>query len=350
MKALVLRGHGDFSQLAIADRPAPTLRQAGDVLVRLKAAALNHLDLWTVRGLPGLALEFPHILGGDGAGVVEAVGRDVTRLTPGDPVMLNPGVSCYRCDTCLAGEHSLCPEYRLLGEHLSGTLAEYIVLPEQNVLPIPQRTMPGPVTFVEAAAYSLVTLTAWRMLVTRAKVRPGETVLIWGIGGGVSGAALQIAKLMGARAIVTSSSDTKLEQARALGADVVLNHATLDVPQEVRRLTERRGVDVIVENVGAATWEQSLRMLARQGRLVTCGATTGPTVTVDVRRMFWYQWNLLGSTMGNAAEYREIVAQLGRGALRPLVDSVFPMSDAIGAFERLAGGDHMGKIVVEIPS
>ena len=350
MRALVLRGHGDFSQLVLADRPAPAIERGGDVLVRLKAAALNHLDLWTVRGLPGLALDFPHILGADGAGVVEAVGTNVTRLAPGDAVMLNPGVSCYRCDTCLAGEHSLCPEYRLLGEHLNGTLAEYIVIPEQNVLPIPRRTAPGPVTFVEAAAYSLVTLTAWRMLVTRARLRPGETVLIWGIGGGVSGAALQIAKLVGAFAIVTSSSDAKLERATALGADVTLNHATVDVPGEVRRLTERRGVDVIVESVGAATWERSLRMLARQGRLVTCGATTGPAVTVDVRRMFWYQWNLLGSTMGNAAEYREIVALLGRGALRPLVDSVFPFTDAIGAFERLAGGDHMGKIVVEIPS
>jgi NADPH:quinone reductase-like Zn-dependent oxidoreductase len=350
MKALVLRGHGGVSQLAIADVPSPTIRRAGDVLVRLKAAALNHLDLWTVRGLPGLTLEFPHILGGDGAGVVEAVGADVTRLKPGDAVMLNPGVACYRCDTCLAGEHSLCPEYRLLGEHLNGTLAEYIVVPEQNALPIPRRTTPGPVTFAEAAAYSLVTLTAWRMLVTRAKLRPGETVLIWGVGGGVAGAALQIAKLTGAFVIVTSSSDAKLERARELGADVTLNHAAVDVPREVGRLTERRGVDVIVESVGEATWEQSLRMLARQGRLVTCGATTGPTVTVDVRRMFWYQWSLLGSTMGNAAEYRAIVALLGRGALRPVVDAVVPLTDAIGAFERLAGGDHMGKIVVEIPS
>jgi NADPH:quinone reductase-like Zn-dependent oxidoreductase len=349
MKALVLREHGDASRLAIAEMPSPSIQRGGDVLVRLRAAALNHLDIWTVQGLPGLALEFPHILGGDGAGVVEAVGRDVTRLKPGDAVMLNPGVSCYRCDTCRAGEHSLCPEYQLLGEHLNGTVAEYIVVPEQNALPIPPRAAPGPVTFVEAAAYSLVTLTAWRMLVTRARLRPGETVLIWGIGGGVSGAALQIAKLMGAVAIVTSSSDAKLERARALGADLALNHTTQDVAKEVRSLTERRGVDVIVENVGAATWEQSLRVLARQGRLVTCGATTGPTVTVDVRRMFWHQWSLLGSTMGNAAEYREIVTLLGRGALRPLVDAVFPLADAIGAYQRLAAGEHMGKIVVEIP-
>jgi NADPH:quinone reductase-like Zn-dependent oxidoreductase len=350
MKALVLRGHGDASQLAVADVPAPTIRHGGDVLIRLRAAALNHLDLWTARGLPGLALTFPHVLGGDGAGVVEAIGSDVTGLAPGDAVMLNPGISCYHCDTCRAGDHPLCSDYQLLGEHRDGTIAEYIVVPQQNAVPIPPRAMPGPITFVEAAAYSLVTLTAWRMLVTRARLRSGETVLIWGIGGGVSSAALQIAKLIGAVAIVTSSSDAKLERARALGADVTLNHATQDVAKEVRRLTERRGVDVVVENVGAATWDQSLRLLARRGRLVTCGATTGPTVTVDVRRMFWYQWTLMGSTMGNAAEYHEIVTLLGRGALRPLVDAVFPLADAVSAFERLARGDHMGKIAVEIPA
>jgi NADPH:quinone reductase-like Zn-dependent oxidoreductase len=350
MKALVLRAHGDLSRLEIADVPAPAIRRPGDVRIRLAAAALNHLDLWTVRGLPGLTLEFPHILGADGAGVVDAVGADVTSLTPGDAVMLNPGVSCYRCGTCLAGEHSLCPDYRLLGEHLDGTLAEYIVVPEQNALPIPPRTAPGPVTFPEAAAYSLVTLTAWRMLVTRAGLRPGETVLIWGVGGGVSGAALQIAKLAGAFVIVTSSSDAKLARAREIGADVALNHAAVDVPKEVRGITDRRGVDVIVETVGQATWEQSLRMLARQGRLVTCGATTGPAVSVDVRRMFWYQWSLLGSTMGNAAEYREIVALLGRGVLRPVVDAVYPLADWTRAFERLASGDQMGKIVLDIAS
>jgi NADPH:quinone reductase-like Zn-dependent oxidoreductase len=350
MKALVLKGHGDLSQVALSDVPVPEVRTPGDVRIRLRAAALNHLDLWTVRGLPGLTVKFPHVLGGDGAGVVDAVGPGVTRVKPGDGVLFNPGISCYRCEWCLQGEHSLCVDYQLLGEHLPGTLAEYVVVPEPNVALIPPPTASRrPLTFPEAAAFSLVTLTAWRMLITRARLRPGETVLIWGVGGGVSLAALQVAKLAGARAIVTSSSDAKLEKARALGADVTLNHAATDVGREVRRLTERRGADVIVENVGAATWEQSLRMLGRAGRLVTCGATSGPNVPVDVRRLFWYQWDILGSTMGNAREYGEIVRLLGQGRLGPVVDAVFPLADARRALERLESAEQFGKVVVEIP-
>jgi NADPH:quinone reductase-like Zn-dependent oxidoreductase len=349
VRAFVLTGHGDLSRLTLADVPAPEVRRPLDVRVRLKAGALNHLDLWTMRGLPGLALEFPHILGGDGAGVVDAVGPDVTRVRPGDAVLFNPGISCYRCEPCLAGEHSLCVEYRLLGEHLPGTLAEYVVVPEPNVFPIPTPPPPhAPLSFPEAAAFSLVTITAWRMLITRARLRPGETVLVWGVGGGVASTALRIAKLAGAVVIATSSSDAKLVRARELGADVTLNHTQVDVAREVRALTGRRGADVIVEHVGEATWDQSLRALGRGGRVVTCGGTTGPMLTVDVRRLFWYQWDILGSTMGNAEEYREIVRLLGQGHLRPLVDSVFPLADARGAFERLANGDHMGKVVVEL--
>ncbi|HEX9630915.1 MAG TPA: zinc-binding dehydrogenase [Gemmatimonadales bacterium] len=349
MRAFVLTGHGDLSRLELADVPAPEVRRPNDVRVRLAAGALNHLDLWTIRGLPGLTLEFPHILGGDGAGTVDAVGPDVTRLRPGDAVLFNPGISCYRCEPCLAGEHSLCVEYRLLGEHLPGTLAEYVVVPEPNVFPIPVPPAPhASLSFPEAAAFSLVALTAWRMLVTRARIRPGETVLIWGVGGGVAGAALRIAKLAGAVAIVTSSSDAKLARAREMGADVTLNHTRVDVAREVRSLTGRRGADVVVEHVGEATWEQSLRALGRGGRLVTCGGTTGPSLTVDARRLFWYQWTILGSTMGNAEEYREVVRLLGQGHLRPHVDSVHPLADARRAFARLADGEHMGKVVVEI--
>ncbi len=349
MKALVLRGHGDLTQLTVAEVPAPTIAGPRQVLIRLRAAALNHLDLWTLRGLPGLSLTFPHILGGDGAGEVQAVGPEVTGVRPGDKVMINPGVACYRCETCDAGEHSLCPAYRLLGEHLPGTLAEYIVLPEQNVVPIPNPPAPHPqLTWREAAAFSLVTLTAWRMLITRAALRPGEVVLIWGVGGGVSGAALKIAKLTGALAIVTSSSDAKLESARALGADVTLNHTRVDVAKEVRGLTGKRGADVVVDNVGEATWEQSLRALAKQGRLVSCGATTGPKVVTDVRRMFWHQHTILGSTMGNLAEYREIVRLLGQGHLRPTVDAAFSLADGIDAMERLERAEQMGKIVVDL--
>lgn len=349
MKALILHGHGDLTQLAIADVPAPSVTGPRHVLLRLRAAALNHLDLWTMHGLPGLSLTFPHILGGDGAGEVHAVGSDVTAVRPGDKVMINPGVACYRCETCDAGEHSLCPEYRLLGEHLPGTLAEYVVMPEQNVLPIPDPPAPHPpITWREAAAFSLVTLTAWRMLITRAALKPGEVVLIWGVGGGVSGAALKIAKLTGAIAVVTSSSDTKLETARALGADVTLNHTRVDVAKEVRRLTGRRGADVVVENTGEATWELSLRSLAKQGRLVSCGATTGPKVVTDVRRMFWHQHTIMGSTMGNLAEYREIVSLLGQGHLRPTLDAAYSLADGVKAMERLEKGEQMGKVVVDL--
>lgn len=349
MRAFVMHEHGDLSRLAVADVPTPSVDRPGDVRVRLQAAALNHLDLWTLRGLPGLSLRFPHVLGGDGAGTVDEVGSEVRRVRPGDRVMLNPGLSCHRCDHCLAGEHSLCASYRLLGEHVPGTLAEYIVVPEWNLAPLPQSPEgESSLSWAEAAAFSLVSLTAWRMVVTKARVCPGETVLVWGVGGGVSVTALRIAKLCGARVIATSSSDAKLATARELGADVALNHASDDVVKRVRALTDRRGVDVVIENVGAATWGDSLKVLGRGGRLVTCGATSGPKVEVDVRRLFWLQWTIMGSTMGGDADYRQVVRLLEQGQLRPIVDSTFPLSRAREAFERLERGDQLGKIVVEI--
>lgn len=346
MKACVLTATGGLEHVAIADVPAPGPPGPGEVRVALRAAALNHLDLWVVRGLPGVQHRYPHILAGDGAGLVDAVGTGVTRLRPGDRVLFNPGISCFACEFCRRGEQGMCVTYRLLGEHLPGTLAEFINLPEVNVQPIP--ALDPPLTWAEAAAFSLVTLTAWRMLVTRARVRPGEVVLIWGIGGGVSGTALKIAKLAGAFVIATSSSDEKLAAARAMGADHTLNHRMTDVVKAVRALTAKRGVDVVVENVGEATWEQSLRLLARRGRLITCGATTGPKVTIDLRRLFWHQWDIMGSTMGSADEFREIVRVLGQGHLRPTIDSTFPLERAHEAFKRMEQGAQMGKIVVEI--
>jgi NADPH:quinone reductase-like Zn-dependent oxidoreductase len=344
-----MRGHGDRSQLEVTEAPEPVVANDGGVKVRVKAAALNHLDLWTLKGLPGLSLSFPHILGGDGAGVVDEVGDGVNRVKPGDRVMINPGVSCHRCEYCMAGEHSLCDSYGLLGEHLPGTLAEYVVVPEQNLELMPELSPPHEeLTWAEAAAYSLVTLTSWRMLVTRARLLAGESVLVWGVGGGVSITALKIAKLLDATAFVTSSSDEKLQMATPLGADATINHETEDVAKEVLRLTSKRGVDVVVENAGEATWETSLKVLAKKGRLVTCGATTGARVVTDVRRMFWYQWTIMGSTMGSVSEYAKIIRLLSQGQLRPTVDSAYPLANAAEAFARLESGEQMGKVVVEI--
>ncbi|PYO70205.1 MAG: hypothetical protein DMD71_02855 [Gemmatimonadetes bacterium] len=346
MRACVLTATGGLAHLAVTEVPDPGPPGPGQVRVAVQAAALNHLDLFVAQGLPGVEYGFPHIMGADGAGLVDAVGAGVTRAVPGERVLINPGVADYSCAACRAGEHPLCPNFRLLGEHLPGTLAEFVVVPEQNVERLPP--LDPALTWAEAAAFSLVTLTAWRMVVTRARVQAGETVLVWGIGGGVSLAAMRIAKLVGAKTIVTSSSDAKLHAARALGADVTVNHRTQNVAQEVRALTGKRGVEVVVENVGEATWDTSLRVLGRGGRLVTCGATTGPQVAIDLRRVFWYHWTIMGSTLGTLAEYAEIVRRLGRGELRPVVDRVYPLAEASAALERLAEGGQFGKIAIEI--
>lgn len=348
MRACVLTATGGLDHLQIADVPDAPPPQAGEVRIAIRAAALNHLDLFVAEGLPGGADRFPHIVGADGAGVVESVGPGVKTVQVGDRVMFNPGISDYTCEFCRAGEHSLCVNYRLLGEHLPGTIAELVTIAAHNVARIPK--LAQELTWADAAAFSLVTLTAWRMLVTRAHLKAGETVLIWGIGGGVSLTGMRIAKLLGARTIVTSSDDAKLSRAKALGADVTLNYKRQKIAQEVRALTSKRGVDVVFDNVGATTWDDSLRSLRRGGRLVTCGATSGPNVSLDLRRLFWHHWSLLGSTMGNAAEYAEIVRRLGQGELRPIVDHVYPLAQARQAFERLAKGEQLGKVVVEVSS
>jgi len=343
LNALTLTATGSLDNLLLQDVPMPALRAPDDVLVRIHAAALNRLDLFVADGLPGIQYHFPQILGADGAGVVEAVGSAVGDWTAGDRVMLNPGISCGECEWCRKGEEPLCSSFGVLGEHAPGTIAEYIVIPARNLGPVPD-TM----SWARAAAFPLATLTAWRMLTTRAHLLAGETVLIWGIGGGVAQAALRIAKQLGARTIVTSSAEWKLERARELGADVTLNHATQDIAREIRGLTERRGVDVVVDSVGEETWERSLRALARGGRLVTCGGTSGPQVTTDIRRLFWYQWSLLGSTMGSAAEFRAVVAEAAAGRLWPEVDTIVPLENARDAFQRLAEGRQLGKVVIEV--
>ena len=344
MRALTISRHGGLDVLEYHDDlPEPRLERASDVRVRVEAVALNHLDLFVLDGLPGVTITPPWIVTADAVGVVDAVGGAVTSVRPGERVVINPGISCRECEYCVAGEHSLCVRYKLLGEHLPGTAAEWIVVPAANVRAIPADG-PAPV----AAAFALATLTAWRMIVTRARVRAGETVLVRGIGGGVALAALQIAKRLGATVWVTSGSDEKLRRAAALGADAGFNHRTADVGKEVRARTGKRGVDVVVDNVGQATWSQSLGALGRSGRLVTCGATSGPIVETDVRRLFWNQWTILGSTMGNDAEFDAIVDELRQGRLFPPVDSVFPLAEGRAAFERLASGEQFGKVVLQL--
>ncbi len=334
MRALTISAHGGVERLQVRDDlPIPTLGP-GEVRVRVLAASLNHLDLFVLRGIPGVTITPAWVMGADAVGIID--GTD-------DLVVVNPGISDGTCEYCQRGEQSLCVDFRLLGEHLPGTVADYMVVPERNVALIPRDT-PIP----QAAAFTLSTLTAWRMLVTRAQLRPNENVLIQGIGGGVALAALQIAKHIGARVWVTSSSDEKLARARDLGADETINYRTTDVAREIRACTAKRGMDVIVDSVGEATWASSLGALGKFGRLVTCGATSGPMVTTDARRLFWNQWTILGSTMGNEDEFAAVTNELRKGRLIPPIDSVFDITEGREAFARLESGAQFGKIVVQV--
>ena len=311
--------------------------------MRVRAAALNHLDLFTLGGVPGVTITPGWVMGADASGIVDQLGHGVSSIAVGDRVVVNPGISDGTCEFCRAGEQSLCIRFRLLGEHLPGSFAEFIVLPAGNVRRIPE-TIPDDI----AAAFTLTTLTAWRMLVTRANVGPDDDVLIWGIGGGVSQAALRIALQRGARVWVTSGSDEKLERARELGAHETLNHRTQSIGKEIRARTNKKGVSVIVDSVGQNTWEESLKSLGRAGRLVTCGGTSGPVVETDVRRLFWNQWTIMGSTMGNDSEFEAVTHELEAGRLTPVIDSVYDLADGRAAFDRMAEGKQFGKIVLRI--
>ena len=344
MNALTISAHGTLDRLEYRrDLQVPEVRAPDDVRVRVRATALNHLDLFVVAGLPGVTIAPPWVLGADACGVVDAIGSPDSTVAVGDYVVINPGLSDRTCEYCRAGEQPLCPKFGILGEHFPGTFADYVVVPAVNVRPIP-----ASIAAEHAAAFTLSTLTAWRMLVTRARVQAGESVLIWGIGGGVALAALQICKMLGAKVWAVSSSDDKLRRAAELGADEVLNRTRVDVARTIRDATGKRGVDVVVDDVGAATWKQSLGALGRRGRLVSCGGTSGPLVETDVRRLFWNQWSILGSTMGNDAEFDAVTAELQAGRLAPVVDSVHDLADGRVAFDRLARGDQFGKVVLRV--
>lgn len=338
MKAVRFHEHGSADVLRYEDAPEPEVRY-GDVLVRVRACALNHLDIWNRRGVVSLPL--PHIPGADVAGeVVEASTREIP---VGRRVLLQPGLSCGRCQACLDGRDNECPRYDVLGTQSQGGYAELVSVPLQNVVPIPDT-----IGYVEAAAFPLTFLTAWHMLVTRARVRPGEDVLVIGAGSGVGQAAIQIAWLHGARVFATAGSDEKLARARALGAYEAINHHTQDVVREIRRFTDDRGVDVVIEHVGTATWERSLKCLARAGRLVTCGATTGFDARVDLRFLFTRQYTLMGSYMGTKGELLRAAQFFFSGQLKPVVDRTFPLAAAAEAQRYMEEGRQFGKIVLEV--
>ena len=343
MRAVRLHGYGGVDQLRYEETDTPKILSPTDVVVQLKAAALNHIDLWNRKGLTGMEVELPHILGGDGAGIVAETGSEVTNVKPGDAVCLYPATGCGKCEFCLVGHDFMCVYLRVLGERLKGTYAEYVRLPSENCFRIPSSF-----SFEEAAAFPLVFLTVWRMLVTNARLKPGENVLILGIGGGVAGAALQVAKQMGSHVIVTSSSDEKLALARNWGADHGINYTKSDFAKETRALTKKRGVDVVVDCVGGEAWNKSLAAAAKGGRVVTCGATAGANPTIDLRRVFWNNLSIFGSTLGNREEFRQVVNFFCNTNMRPIIDQVFPLKDAAAAHERLERGEQFGKIVLHI--
>lgn len=339
MKAVRFHAHGGPEVLRYEDVPDPVPRP-GEALVRVRACALNHLDLWERRGLDRVTLPLPHISGSDVAG--EVVAAEAPGVEIGQRVLVQPGLSCGRCPACLSGADNFCPEYDVLGYRSDGGYAELVRVPVQNLVPIPAH-----VGWIAAAAFPLTFLTAWHMLVSRAQLGAGETVLVLAAGSGVGQAAVQIARLYGARVLATAGSDDKAARARALGAEAVVNHRTQDLAAEVRRLTGGRGADLVIEHVGQATWDASVRSLARGGRLVTCGATTGPSGALNLPTLFSRQISILGSYMGSKGELRRVAELFFAGRLAPVVDRVFPLERAADAQRRLEAGEHFGKIVLQ---
>lgn len=341
MKAIRIHDHGGVEKLRYEEAPEPELTAPTDVIVKLKASAVNHGDLDLRRGLRNKEVPLPHILGSDGAGIVMQAGESVRHVREGDPVCFYPAEGCGGCEFCITDGEPLCTRLRVLGEHGNGTYAEYVRLPGRNCFRIPARY-----SFDEAAAFPLVYVAAWRMLVTHAALKPGEHVLILGIGGGVAIAALQIAVQMGAHTIVTSRSNDKLARAKTLGADYGINYHNTDFPREVRQITGKRGVDVAVNCIGGDSWAKSLAALARGGRLVSCGAVAGPNPQTDVRRIFWNHLRVFGSTIGSRGEFKQLLNLLERSTIKPVIDQILPLNEAGLAHRRLEEGKQFGKIVL----
>jgi NADPH:quinone reductase-like Zn-dependent oxidoreductase len=342
MKAVVIRSHGGPETLTLTDVPDP-VPGSGEALIRIRAAALNHLDVWVRRGVPGHTFPLPIIPGSEVSGVVETIGPNVDGWRVGDAVIVSPGISCGECIACTSGNDPLCPRYGILGETRDGGCAELISVPVRTLI-----AKPAHMSFTDAAALPLDMMTAWHMLIARAGLRAGETVLVQAAGSGVGSAAIQIAKLWGATVFATAGSPEKVARALALGADQAIDYRSADFVAETRKLTGKRGVDIVFEHVGGETFERSLRVLARGGRLVTCGATSGAEVTVNLRLVFFKLLSILGSTMGSLSELREIMRHVDAGRLKPVVDRVLPLSAIAEGHRVLESREAFGKVVLEV--
>lgn len=346
MEAMALHQHGDRFELRVTqlDIPEPG---PDDVLIKVKATSMNHLDLWVRNGIPGLKLPMPHVLGADVAGVIAEIGANVEAAkedwTEGDRVVIDPGLSCGYCPMCLKGEHSLCDSFRLVGEHVWGGNAQYCKVPAVNL-----HRLPTSWEWTEAAAIPLVSLTAYRMAVGRADLRPGETVLVMGATGGVGTMAVQIASQLGASVIATAGTDEKATELKALGAHEVINYRSADIAEEVKGITNGRGVDVVLDSVGQAVWKASMKALARGGRFVTCGATTGFEAKLNLTFLFWNQYRIMGSTMGSHRETAEALALAWAGKIRPVIDRVLPLAELQEAHRVVEEGEMVGKVVLRV--
>ena len=342
MKAVRFHEFGGPEKLQFEEVPNPKIGPT-EVLVRVRACALNHLDIWARGGTRRERVPLPHISGSDISGEVAEVGSLVIEHSNAEKVLIVPGISCGICDYCSNGWDSLCESYKIIGYETQGGYAEYVAVPGTNILPIPDK-----LSFEQAASVPLVFLTAWHMLVTRARLVPGETILVWAAGSGVGSAAVQVAKLLNAKVIATVGSETKRDKAQKLGADFVLNHHTQNIPSEIKRVTNGRKVNVVFDHIGEATWEKSMKSMAAAGRLVNCGVTSGGKAEIDIRYVFVKQFSLMGSFMGGRGELLKVLGFFEDGKLKPVVDSIFPLVEAAKAQVKMEKSEHFGKIVLKV--
>ncbi len=342
MKALVFEEHGGIDNLKVKDVPEPKIKK-NEVLIKIKRAAFNHLDLFVLRGWKGLEVSFPHICGADGTGKVVDVGEEVKNFKVGDEILINPGISCMSCSFCLKGEHSLCKSFGILGEQFPGTFAEFLAIPYYNLTLAPEH-----LNEEERAALPLTFLTAHRMLRSKAKIKAGDLILIHGISSGVSLACLLLAKVSGCKVIVTSSKEESLEKAIKFGADYKINYKKENVLKRVMEITSGEGVDFVVDSVGRETWLTSLKILKKGGAILTCGATSGPNPEEEIRLIFWKQISIYGSTMSSISEFQEMVKIVKENKIKPIIDSVFPLEEGREGYKKLEEGKHFGKIVLSL--